>query len=70
MELKLDKRFIDEAVQDAVKEFKKNFIDKSDLGKLIDDKSFEITNPFNTYQYIRVVGVADLYDLMEVKADE
>ena len=70
MELKLDKRFIDEAVQNAITEIKQNFIEKSALENLIDNKSFQITNPFNTYQYMRVVRVADLYDLMEVNTDD
>ena len=70
MKLKLDKRFIDEAVQDAVAEIKQNFIEKTALENIIDNKSFEVTDPFNTYQYISVVRVDDLHDLMEVKDDE
>ena len=65
MELKIDKRLIDEAVQDAAAEIKQNFVEKSALENLIDNKSFEITNPFNTYQFIRAVRVADLYNLIE-----
>lgn len=34
MELKLDKQFIDEAVQDAVVEIKQNFIEKSAIDKI------------------------------------
>ena len=34
MELKLDKRFIDEAVQEAVKDIKQNFIKKDVLDKI------------------------------------
>lgn len=64
MELKLDKKFIDEAVQDAVKEIKQNFIEKSTLDNLINSKSFEVTDPYNTYQFISVVRVEDLHDLM------
>ena len=43
---------------------------KKQIQNLIDNESFEIVNPFNTYEYTRVVRVADLYDLMEVNADE
>ena len=64
MELKINKKFIDEAVQDAVKEIKQNFIQKSTLDNLINSKSFEVTDPFNTYQFISVVRVEDLHDLM------
>lgn len=34
MELKLDKRFIDEAVQEAVKDIKQNYIKKDVLNKI------------------------------------
>ena len=37
---------------------------KDNLEKLIENGSFEVVNPFNTYEYKRVVRVADLYDLM------
>lgn len=40
------------------------------INNLIENQSIEVVNPFNTYQYMRVVRVADLYDLMEVKADD
>lgn len=65
------KQLIDKAVQAAVTDIKRNFIAKSDLENLIENNSFEITNPFDTYNYMRVVRVANLYDLMEeVNADE
>ncbi len=70
MEIKINKELIDNAVDNAVQDIKKNFIEKSALENLIDNKSFEVTNPFNTFRYMRVVRVADLCDLMEVKADE
>lgn len=43
---------------------------REQIENLIDRKSFEITNPFNTYEYARVVRVADFYDLLEVNADD
>lgn len=43
---------------------------RKQIQNLIDNESFEIVNPFNTYEYARVVRVADLYDLIEVNADD
>ena len=37
------------------------------LKHIINNKSIEIVNPFNTYEYMRVVRCADLYDLTEVE---
>lgn len=43
---------------------------REQIQNLINNESFEVVNPFNTYEYMRVVRVADLYDLIEVNTDE
>lgn len=73
--------FYKEGLKDTAKDFENNEIEcleliellrelkayREQVQNLIENKSMEIVNPFNTYDYMRVVRVADLYDLMEVK---
>ena len=40
------------------------------INNLIENYSIEIVNPFNTYEYMRVVRCADLYDLVEGEKNE
>lgn len=44
--------------------------DYDNMYNIIDNKSFVVTNPFNTYQFIRVIKVSDLLDLLKVTVDD
>ena len=68
MELKLDKQFIDEAVQEAVAEIKQNFIEKSAIDKI---RHMLSQNRILTDRYGEVVLWSDIKRVFEeVKADE
>jgi hypothetical protein len=61
MELKLDKRVIDEAVQEAVREIKKNFIPKDVLDKIRAEIEFEVDHRTNMLCVEDVFEVIDKY---------
>ena len=53
MELKLDKRFIDEAVQEAVEDIKQNFIAKSEVIEWLN--SFETNSATKCFEAVNIL---------------
>lgn len=53
MELKLDKRFIDEAVQEAVEDIKQNFIAKSEVIEWLN--SFDTSSATKCFEAVNIL---------------
>ena len=53
MELKLDKRFIDEAVQEAVEDIKQNFIAKSEVIEWLN--SFDTLSATKCFEAVNIL---------------
>lgn len=75
MELKIDKKFIDEAVQEAVKDIKQNYIPKDTLDKIRAEiealKYLNIEDGSGGYdKYIEQYEVLKIIDKYNVESEE
>lgn len=67
MELKLDKRFIDEAVQEAVEDIKQNFIAKSEVIEWLN--SFDTSSATKCFEAVNILKMKIAQEEMH-EADE
>lgn len=70
MELKLDKRIIDEAVQEAVRDIKQNFIPKDVLDKIIAEVELHRRKTASIDPYDLIGDCLDIIDKYKKESDK